>query len=501
MINLRVVAIWNKLRLFTQPGTRFSRRVLNAGFWMLAVRVVGRALSVVRIVLLARLLMPEDFGVMGIALLFMSILQSLTQTGFRRALVQRKGDIRGYLDTAWVTNFMQRFLLGGILFASGPWIAGFFNSPTAGPIVQAMGGVLALDGLTNIGIIYFEKELQFHKSFIYSIGVIFTDLVVCISAALILRNVWALVFGALASKLVGVALSYWIHPYRPRLSFDLQKAKELFKFGRWVFLHSIVNTLSLRADSFVIGKFLGVQSLGYYQIALRISEEPIQEIRVVTDNVAFPTYSKVQDNLLKLRQAFLGTVGLVAGITLPLAVVILFIAPDFTRLVLGEKWMPAVTAMQVLGFAAAIRATTGTSGLLYMGVGRPSMNFHMNLLRALVLLALIYPLIKMFDITGVAIAVLLSGCATLPFLVWYPKKVLKVKATQLTKALVPPICISLAMSMGILVAKQVAGQVNLGEFVLILCVAAAAYAAFAFLLWRFFRSGPVQILALLRGRN
>jgi len=493
--------ILRTLKVVVQPGSRLSQRVLHAGFWMVAMRVAVRSLGIVRIIVLARLLTPTDFGLVGIALLVMGFLESFTEIGFDYALVQRKGNISSHLNTVWTVFFVQQLLLGGILIASGHWIAVFFSAPAAGPIVQVMGGIAAISGFKNIGLVYFRKELEFNKRFIFETVVVVADLAVAIPAALLLRNAWALVFGSLASNVIGVILSYFIHPYRPRPSFSIQRARELFSFGKWVFLTTTVVSLSQRADSLVIGKFIGASALGLYQIANRVSDEPLQEIKTTTASVAFPAYSKIQDNPPLLSQGFLSMVEFVAVIVFPFAIVILLLAPDFTRLVLGEQWMPAVAAMQVLGLAAAIKIIVATGGSLYMGMGHPRLNFYITLLRAVAILASIYPLTKIFGVTGAALSMLIAAVVTLPLFIWYPWTLLKIKVTQIGKALLPSAVISLGLGAGILVTKHVFSQVALGEFIIILCVVIVIYLSFAFLLWKLFKSGPVQILTSLIDSN
>ena len=158
--SLWATRIQSSLNWLVHPGPRLSQRVVHAGLWSFAIRITMRLMAFSRTVILARLLAPDDFGLMGIALLMLSLLTIFTQTGFDSALVQRKGDIQPYLDTAWTVRLVRGALLALLLVLAAPLLASFFNAPAATQIIRVMAISAFLSGLVNIGVVYFEKELQ-----------------------------------------------------------------------------------------------------------------------------------------------------------------------------------------------------------------------------------------------------------------------------------------------------------------------------------------------------
>lgn len=156
------------VRWLLHPGSGLSRRVVHAGLWTFALRITLRIFYTARTIILARVLAPGDFGLMGIALLMMSLLETFTKTGFRAALIQRKGDLQPYLDTTWTVELLRQALLAAVLFLSAPLAASFFDAPAARSIVQVMAIAVLVSGFTNVGTIYFQKELEFQKRFILS---------------------------------------------------------------------------------------------------------------------------------------------------------------------------------------------------------------------------------------------------------------------------------------------------------------------------------------------
>ena len=154
------------MKLFSR-GEPTGKRVVHAGFWAFALHVSDRSFGLGRTIVLARLLSPDDFGLFGIATLAMLALETFSRTGFHPALIQKIGDIKPYLDTVWTVHAIRGLILALILFGVAPYVAAFFGEPAAVPIVQVIGLSLIFQGLTNLGTVYFQKELVFHKQFVY----------------------------------------------------------------------------------------------------------------------------------------------------------------------------------------------------------------------------------------------------------------------------------------------------------------------------------------------
>ena len=228
-VNLEAIEKMTNLNEFRS----LAKKAIRGGMWVFALRIINRGLGFIRNIILARLLAPEDFGLLGIAMLAIATLETFSQTGFQPALIQKKGNIESYLNTGWTVSALRGMILFCILFFAAPTIAKFFNSPLASLVIRVIAISTLLAGFRNIGIVFFQKELEFNKQFSYEFSAAVIDLTVAISLAFILRNVWALVWGGLAASFVRLVMSYLIHPYRPRIKWERRKSKDLFDFGRW----------------------------------------------------------------------------------------------------------------------------------------------------------------------------------------------------------------------------------------------------------------------------
>jgi len=461
-------------RLFT-PGDRLSQRVVHAGFWAFALRITDRVFGLARTIVLARVLSPNDFGLFGIALLGLSALDTFSQTGFQQALIQKKGDIKPYLDTAWTVQVIRGFVLAGILFGIAPYVASFFGEPMAAPLLRVLGLSAVFQGLTNIGVVYFQKELEFHKRFIYMFSGTLANLGVAIPAALILRNAWALVFGLLAGNFVRMVVSYFIHPYRPRAWLDGPKVKELYTFGKWILGSSILVFLLNQGDDIFVGKLLGATMLGFYQMAYRLSNLPATEITHVTSQVTFPAYSKLQDRLPQLREAYLRTLQVIAFLSFPLAGGIAFLAPDFTRIFLGEKWMPMVPAMQILAIWGLSRSIAATTGPLFSGMGKPWISTWLQLAKLILIAGFIYPFTTLWGIVGTASAITASALLIDPICLYIAARLLRSRAWDIMKTFLIPIIGTLVMLFCMTSLSKILEAKTLAIFVVYIALGCSAY--------------------------
>ncbi len=427
--------------------------MVHAGSWAFALHVADRSFGLGRTIVLARLLSPEDFGLFGIAILAMIALETFSRTGFHPALIQKIGDIKPYLDIVWTVHAIRGLILALILFGVAPYVAAFFGEPAAVPIVQVIGLSLIFQGLTNVGTVYFQKELVFHKQFVYMFSGTVVDMVVAITAAVLLWNAWALLFGLLAGNVVRMVVSYLVHPYRPRLRIDRQKFTDLFRFGVWVSFTGIMLFIGSHGAGVVVGKVIGITSLGLYQLAYGITQATINELTAVIGSVAFPTYTQLQSNAARLREAYLRIAGFSVTLSTPIAIGIATLGGDFTRIFLGEQWTPMIPALSILALAALIQSTASTGRPAFMGRGHPQVVFHMQCAGAASILIFIYPLSIRLGISGAALSVLLSSLCM--FIVWYSniKRQLELSLGDIGRMLGPPLVSSMAMAGALFVFK------------------------------------------------
>lgn len=420
-----------KMHWLVSPGASLGSRTLNAGVWAGVLSLSTRLLRLVRTLVLARLLAPADFGLFGIAVIALAVMESLTRTGFSGALVQREGDIDSHLNTAWTTSLVRGFGLGLILFFGAPLVGQFFDSDAAVPLVRALALVPVIGGMTNIGVVYFDKELLFRERFMFRSVPRIAELIVSVGFAIWTRSVWALVLGQIAAEVARVIASYTSHLYRPHFQFVGQRFKELFGFGIWVSANGILTYLMLNLDDIVVGRIMTPEDLGLYQMAFTITTLLAVEINSVINHVTFPAFSKLQSKPLVLRVAYVEVIQLVAFIAIPVAMGMWFVGPVAVEYLLGAKWiglLPAYGPLLIWGLA---RSIGGTAGPLFAAIGRPSVNTAVYAASTVALAIVIGPFTTRWGIAGASWATVAAAVAFLLHLV--------IAARRLTTGWVQPV--------------------------------------------------------------
>nr|WP_225317793.1 lipopolysaccharide biosynthesis protein [Haloferax sp. CBA1148] len=443
---------------------------MKSGMWVSAMNILDRVLKVVMFIVLARLLGPQAIGLMGIALLTISALLSLTNLGIDAALIQRiEDDVDEYLNTMFTLEILRGVTMSAILYLSAPALASLFGEPAARDLIRAIALVPIFLGLRNPGMVYFKKDLQFHKEFTYRVSGTAAYVVVALGYAAVSPTVWALVFGYLADASVRALSTYFLHPYRPRPALNRSHAAELIGYGKWVTGSSIVEFLYGQGDDAIVGWILTATSLGYYQLAYRISNAPATEIAVVVSSVMFSTYSKLQEEQLALREAFFSTFRLTAFVALPMSIGILLVAPSFVGTFLGPDWLPMVTTMQILVAYGLFRTLFATFNPVWRAVGRPDIQTKLGVLRVVLLAIIVVPMTSSFGIEGTALAV--TGILAFPMVPLYAREMKKTLGTTYRRFLREmsfPLLATGLMAIAVLAVQNQVGSPLLEFFVLVL---------------------------------
>ncbi|MDB2282657.1 lipopolysaccharide biosynthesis protein [Halorubrum ezzemoulense] len=467
----------------TAGGTT-EQQAVQSGVWVAGINVGDRVLQLLNVIILARLLSPEAFGLLGIALVVMMALNQFSRLGFDEALIHNeKEDIDDYLNTLWVMKIGRTTAVAVIAILIGPPLAEFFGEPQAGRLIQVLGGAQLLLGLQNPGIVYFQKDLNFHREFVYQVGSRFTDLVVAVAFALVFRSVWALVAGNVASKIVKLVMSYAIHSFRPIIEFELDYAKEMFDFGKWMFISTILMFLYGQADDAFVGWFFTASALGFYQLAYRFSNAPATEVTHVISRVVFPALSQVQNDIERLREGYLRALQLSTVIAFPMAAGIFAIAPQFVPIFLGNQWEPMIPLMQALAVWGGIRAFGANGGGVFKAVGRPDIPTKLQAVKVLVIALTIYPAAEYFDVVGVAYAIIGSSFFVLPPRIYFLLSIIQADIWTVVNHVMPPLIMSTIMCAVVLSTDlYILSGTGLPQFISLVVLGVVTYSISMFML-------------------
>jgi O-antigen/teichoic acid export membrane protein len=344
-------------RTDSAPGW-LRQRIVEGSLWLIALRWVLRGFSLVRTVVLARIIVPADFGLFTMTMLTLRMIEMPTSLDVDTALVRRADTDRALFDTAWTLRAMQRILVTIALLLGAPVAGWYFNDPRVTTAVRVAALVSSVWALENIGIVYFRKELAFTKEIGLTATTTAVGLTVTIVGAFLWRNYWALIAGFIAERLTWVAASYLFHPYRPRLS--LTGWRELWRFSRWIPVQNAATTLRGSIDSFIVGRSLGAAQTGIYSMAGGVAGLAVAEIVSPISGTLLPSYARLANEPERLTRGYLDALGVMAVVVIASQIGIALIAPTFIPVVLGARWTDAVPAAQLLALHACVNVLSGS---------------------------------------------------------------------------------------------------------------------------------------------
>lgn len=427
-------------------NAELATRTLKGTTWVFSARLLQQGLNFLQLVILARLLEPHDFGLMAIALVATNLFSAFTYTGYELALVQKPNLNSTDLHTAWWIMLGRRALIGAALILFAIPISKFYKTPEVIPILMAVGGLQALQGLTSPALSLWQKRFEFGKYFNYQVLPALFGLLLGTVAAFLLRNVWALVISMFTATAAQVFLSYFLDPYRPAFCIDRKSLAFLSGYGKWMLASGLLFFFSSQGTLAFAGWMFGVVALGVYQIASRFALLATSQFSEVILASVFPAYSLIQGDIERVSSAFLYVLSLSSLVVFSVTLIIAQGLPGLFIIVIGDKWAEAVSILPGIAIAGGIGAILRTGYPLYLGTGHPRYEFLLDLTQAGVMLLFLYPSGKILGLSGLPIASIIGGICTLP--IWWLgiKHTTRCTKTDMFHAVLPALTGALTMS-------------------------------------------------------
>jgi O-antigen/teichoic acid export membrane protein len=363
-------------------------------------------------IFVVRLLSPEDYGLMGMAMLFIGFLFLFNEMGLGAAIVQKPDLSSSEIpDLRWVI-FAINAALFALLLALAPAVAAYFGEPRLVPIVRALSAVFLMNGVGIPSASILQREMAFKEKGAAEVAGNLVGGMTTLGLAVVGYGVWSLVLGHLALRFVTSVL-YCV--YRPPIfsrTFSQSNVALFMTFGAHVAASRLLWYVSSSADVLIVGRLLGPAQLGYYSLAFQFSSMPLEKFVTILNEIAFPSFSSVQNEAERLQRHFLKLVNFVALVTFPMFIGILLVADSAVELLLGARWLPVVFPLKVLCLVACVRAIETINAPVAMAKGQPRVVVFNTLIAAVVLPASFYVGALYAGINGVAMAWLV----TRPFL-------------------------------------------------------------------------------------
>lgn len=365
--------------LSVNPTSNLTHHTSRAVFWSMGGNIGVSAIRFVGTMIIARILAPEEFGIIGMASLFTELIAIFGNLGMTSALIQLKETDEEFKSTAFWTNMMCATGLFIVSVLAAPLAANFFNQPDVQPVLTILASMYIFSALAITHASLLCKELRFKEMAIIEIISNLVRIFLIVLLALAGFGFWSLVWGNVIERILKTIFIVSVHSWRPKFIFSRKKFDRLFHFGRNIYGQSFVNYFSNNIDFIITGKILGPQSLAFYQFAYNLPHLVLNHVSAGIENVSFPVFSKLQDERTRLARGFLKSVKYISIVTFPLMAGLAFVAKDFMATMYGAQWAPAVLPLQILCFSGAIRSVTVTIHPVLQAIGRPDITLKYTL--------------------------------------------------------------------------------------------------------------------------
>lgn len=395
----------------------YTKDVIKGVSWAGTLSFLTKAVGFLETVILARILVPSQFGAYGISLLTLGLLETLTETGVNIVLIQEK-ETKPYISSAWLVSIGRGLVIALFLYFLSPIISNFFHSPQSLTLLQLISLAPFLRGFINPAVVTFQKDLQFRKYFWYQAIILLVDTATSITITYITKQPIGIVIGLLAGVIVELGLSFFVISPRPTFTFRKEYVSKIFHRGKWVTMSAIFDYLFTNSDNIAVGRLLGAGSLGIYQLAYSLAVVPLTELSTVFIFVTLPVLTRLSQDTKRLKRAYFKIVLSIFFIGIPYVLLVFFV-PQIFVFVLGQKWSAITSILPILVTLGMVKAISNSSSSLFVGRKKQNYTMIVTLVTIVGMLATIIPFIHMFGIVGAGLAALFGACVALPLIVYY----------------------------------------------------------------------------------
>lgn len=473
-------------------------RAAHGVLWSVIQRWGTEAISFLILLTLSRLLAPEAFGIVALAFVFTAILDIFLDQGFTAAIVQRDDLEPEHLDTAFWTTVLIGLLLTGAGIAASGLLADVFDEPQLAPVLRWLSLVILFSALSSTQMALLQRTMSFKRLAARSMTAKMVGGIVGVSLALAGWGVWSLVAQKLTAGVAAIIVLWGASDWRPGLKVSTKHYRELFSFGIAIAANNILKVLVKRADDLLIGYFLGSTLLGYYSIGHRLMLVMSKLVTGIINAVAFPAFSRLQQNPERLRRAYYKVTQYTSLIAFPVFVGMIPLAPEFVLTLFGDQWAPSIPVVRVLALLGILHSLLAFNGSVLRACGKPSWELGIMLLNAAC--SIIGALLAVrWGIVAVGASFVISGYLLAPVSFAAARRLIRVEFNTYLRMLLAPAFASIVMVAAVVGLNQFLQHQGLGNVTvrLVVCIAAGGL-AYSLCIAVVARSLSRQVLELAR---
>lgn len=462
-----------------------KQKVFTGTKWVALANIFRQILQMISLIVFARLLSPDDFGMFAILMIFVGFLTMFTDMGTSAALIHIKNPSDKLLSSVFYLNLLIGLMLSVFLILMSNPVALFFEIPKIEVLLEIISLTFIISSFGVVQKTLYEKHLNFKTITIIEMFAAVSSVIIGISAAFYGLGVLSLILQTLSYNILLVILLWIYSDWRPMYYFAQDDIKHIWQFTKNLSLFNIVNYFARNADNFLIGKFLGSSALGVYSVAYKIMLYPLQNISRTLLRILFPAFSHIQDDNKKFQKVYLRVIFFIALVTFPLMIGLMSTADILVPVLFGDKWKNLHILLIILSPIGMIQSIVTTTGSIYMAKGNTKTLMKIGFISSTVTV-LFFILGLPFGVEGVAFSYLLSNLIML-----YP--VLKISWGQIELSVkqgivkvLPILIISILMGIGVvLVGKIIDSIFSYDLLKLVIMISSGVLIYYILIIWKY----------------
>ena len=458
----------------TKPASELTQKTVKGVFWSYLSFLGGKGLNFLSTIILARLLLPEQFGLIGYCLIVIQYVDILNSAGIDTALIARREKVQEAANAAFVANIIFGVVCFTITWVIAEPVSVFFKAPEMVPLFRVLGLSLPLTGLGMVPDTMLKREMKFQTVLISDVTRNFMKGAVSIGLALLGFGVWSLVWGQVFGVLTGSVLSWILAGWRPTLRFNPEATRSIVFFGVHIILLETAGALRNNVDYLLVGRILGKAALGYYTMSYRIPELLIRSLNYVIGNVSLPALAITQSDSAKMRKFYFGYIRFLSMFVFPVGIGLAFTAPVFIPLFLSEKWGPAVVPTALISIALCITALGYVPGVLYKAISRPDILNKLAIIKMPIAVLILWYATR-WGIVGVAAGQIVIGLISVSLDMLVANTVMKYPLSDLFKAISPALLSTFSMAIVLFLIRAGLPYAGLVQFILMVAFGGLTY--------------------------
>ena len=420
-------------------------KILSNLIWRFMERIGAQGISFIVQIVLARILVPEYYGMVALVTVFITILQVFVDSGLGNALIQKEDADNTDFSTVFYFNMIMCVCLYVLLFISSPWIAQFYNDIEMIPIIRVVGLNLVVSGIKNVQQAYVARNMLFKKFFFATLGGTLVSAVIGISMAYLGAGVWALVVQQLSNTFIDTIVLWITVKWRPEFVFSKSRFKILFSFGWKLLVSSLINTVYLDIRQLIIGKRYSQEHLAYYNQGEKIPNLVVRNIDTAIGSVMFPALSKEQKNPELVKAHVRRAIKISSYVMWPMLLGISACAESLIKLVLTDKWLPAVPYLQIACFVYGLMPIHTTNLQAITAMGRSDLFLKMEILKKIIGVTVLL-LAMPYGVLAIAASAILADIIGAFINAWPNTRLLNYRYTEQIKDIMPPLLLASVMA-------------------------------------------------------